>query len=39
MHPLIVHSSAKSTAAVLRRVLHIEYADSVLGREIGLAAA
>jgi len=39
MRPLIVHSSAKSTAAVLRRVLHIEYADSMLRREIGLAVA
>jgi ectoine hydroxylase-related dioxygenase (phytanoyl-CoA dioxygenase family) len=40
MRPLIVHSSSKSTSAVPRRVLHIEYAaQSILASGIKLAVA
>ncbi|HWS85905.1 MAG TPA: phytanoyl-CoA dioxygenase family protein [Pyrinomonadaceae bacterium] len=40
MRPLLVHSSSKARADAPRRVLHIEYADSLdLGENIRLAAA
>lgn len=40
MSPLIIHSSSKARITALRRVLHIEYADSrSLGQGIDLAVA
>ncbi len=40
MRPLLIHSSSKSKADLPRRVLHIEYADSLdLGEGIRLAVA
>ena len=40
MRPLLIHSSSKAWACAPRRVLHIEYADSlILGGGIGLAVA
>ena len=38
MYPLLVHSSGKTSCRAPRRVLHIEYADSLtLGPEVQLA--
>jgi hypothetical protein len=40
MRPLLVHSSSKSETDLPRRVLHIEYADSVtIGDGLELAIA
>lgn len=40
MRPLLIHSSSKSISAAARRVLHIEYADSLdLAPDIRLAVA
>jgi hypothetical protein len=40
MRPLLIHSSSKVYADMPRRVLHIEYADSLdLGENIRLAVA
>ena len=40
MRPLLIHSSSKARAERPRRVLHIEYADSLeLGEDIRLAVA
>lgn len=40
MRPLLIHSSSKVTTSNARRVLHIEYADSLsLGGDIELAVA
>ena len=40
MRPLLIHSSSKSKGSLPRRVLHIEYADSLdLGHTIRLAIA
>jgi ectoine hydroxylase-related dioxygenase (phytanoyl-CoA dioxygenase family) len=40
MRPLLIHSSSKTRVDALRRVLHIEYADSlVVGENIRLAVA
>ena len=40
MRPLLIHSSSKARADVPRRVLHIEYADSLrLGENIRLSVA
>lgn len=40
MRPLLIHSSSKAGVDAARRVLHIEYADSLMfGGNIGLAVA
>jgi hypothetical protein len=40
MRPLLIHSSSKARAEAPRRVLHIEYADSLALREgVRLAVA
>ena len=40
MRPLLIHSSSKARTDATRRVLHIEYADSLrLGEGVRLAVA
>lgn len=40
MNPLLIHSSSKTKNAVARRVLHVEYAESLhLNADIQLAIA
>jgi ectoine hydroxylase-related dioxygenase (phytanoyl-CoA dioxygenase family) len=40
MRPLLIHSSSKGESGALRRVIHLEYADSLeLGQHIHLAVA
>jgi hypothetical protein len=40
MRPLLIHSSSKARTAAPRRVLHIEYADSLqLDSDVRLAIA